>query len=657
MITLTQKEILQTLPFDKGESCTEWLETNGLGGYSGSTICGCNTRRYHGLLVAATTPPAERMVLLNKLDETLVTNNNRYQLGCNNYNGTISPDGYKYLTGFNRDIFPVFTYTAGGITITKTIAMVHGENTVVIWYEVIAASEAFTMQLLPLMAVRGYHNLAHANDYIKKHFSFLDGVFSAQLYDDTPTVFIHAPGAAFTSEPNWYYNFTYTAEKARGLDFVEDLYSHGYFSVPLKQGDKLGVIISAGDTKVNDAALLLEREMQRRQELLQKVPGNDDIRMLTLAADQFIVSRGGDDKTIIAGYPWFTDWARDTMIALPGLCLATGRFGDAKNILACFAKTVSMGMLPNRFMDNGQPPEYNNVDGTLWYFMAIYKYLLATGDQRFVLDEMLPVMEDIVNWHFKGTRYNIHVTADGLLYAGQQGQQLTWMDARVGNWVVTPRMGKPVEVQALWYNALQILAMLQRQAGRLADAGKTAANAARAKQSFIQQFWFEKGNYLYDVIDENGIPDAALRPNQLFAISLPFALLEGEKADAVLTAVIGQLYTPVGLRSLAPGDAHYVSIYAGTPYARDAAYHQGTVWSWLIGPYIDALLKVRKDVIAAQKAAGTFINKLQPLCAGSVPEIFNADAPHLPKGCVAQAWGVAEILRSKLAADENSDTV
>jgi len=579
MITLTKKDILQTLPFDKGESCTEWLETNGLGGYSGSTICGCNTRRYHGLLVAATTPPAERMVLLSKLEETIVTGNSRYNLGCNNYGGTISPAGYEYLSGFSKDIFPTFTYTAGGITLTKTIAMVHGENTVVVWYKVDQATGPFTLELLPLLAVRGYHNLAHANDYINEHYSFADGAFSAQLYNDTPTVFIQAPGATFTGEPNWYYNFNYTAEKARGLDFAEDLFSHGYFSVTLKQGDTLGVVISTEDTHGKDAAQLMKQELQRREGLLQNMPASNDIRMFTLAADQFIVKRGNDDKTIIAGYPWFTDWARDTMIALPGLCLTTGRFSDAKNILACFAKTVSMGMLPNRFMDNGQPPEYNNVDGTLWYFIAVFKYLLATKDAGFVLGELLPVLEDIISWHFKGTRYNIHVTDDGLLYAGEAGQQLTWMDARVGNWVVTPRMGKPVEAQALWYNALQILAMLQQRANRHADADKTSGFAAKAKQSFLQQFWFDKGGYLYDVIDENDEPDASVRPNQLFAISLPFALIESDKAEAVLETVTRLLYTPVGLRSLAPGDAHYVPMYGGTPYARDAAYHQGTVWS------------------------------------------------------------------------------
>lgn len=652
MIMLTRKEILQTLPFDKGESCMEWLETNGLGGYSGSTICGCNTRRYHGLLVAATAPPAERMVLLSKLDETLITGNNRYPLGCNNYNDTISPAGYEFLTGFSKNIFPSFIYTAGGITLTKTIAMMHGENTVVVWYDVLDATAPFTLELQPLMALRGYHTLEQANDYVKRHYNFADSVFTAQLYDNTPTIFIQAPGATFTNAPNWYYNFTYTAEKARGLDYSEDLFSHGHFAVSLKQGDKLGIIISTENTNGKDAALLMEQETQRRQALLQHMPANDDIRMLTLAADQFIVKRGNDDKTIIAGYPWFTDWARDTMIALPGLCLATGRFSDAKNILACFARTVNMGMLPNRFMDNGQPPEYNNVDGTLWYFIAIYRYLLATGDKSFVLDELLPVLEDIVSWHFKGTRYNIHVAIDGLLYAGETGQQLTWMDARVGNWVVTPRMGKPVEVQALWYNALQILAALQQQANRQADSDKTGGFAAKAKQSFIKQFWFNEGNYLYDVIDENGEPDASVRPNQLFAVSLPFALLEGAQAEAVLAIVTRHLYTSVGLRSLAPNDARYVSLYGGTPYARDAAYHQGTVWSWLIGPYADALLKVKKDTQAAKEIANRFMRELKPLCIGSVPEIFNADAPHLPKGCVAQAWGVGEVLRTLIGGIE-----
>jgi predicted glycogen debranching enzyme len=338
------------------------------------------------------------------------------------------------------------------------------------------------------------------------------------------------------------------------------------------------------------------------------------------------------------------------MISLPGLALSTGRFEDAKKILAAFAQSVSMGMLPNRFQEK-EPPEYNNVDGTLWYFIAVYKYLQATGDKKFVLNEILPVLKDIIDWHFKGTRYNIHADEDGLLYAGEIGQQLTWMDARIGTWVVTPRMGKPVEIQALWYNVLKIFSELLRMGrGAKSDlnlADKFESKAAKAKESFDKLFWYEEGKYLYDVIDETGTPDSTLRPNQLFAISLPFALLEGEKAEAVLKIITEKLYTPVGLRSLPAEDIHYVHHYGGDQWHRDSSYHEGTVWSWLLGAYVVASMKLnaKSGKLKAKKIVDDFKYHLNEGCIGSVSEIFDADAPHHPRGCVAQAWGVAEVLR------------
>ncbi|WP_317131465.1 amylo-alpha-1,6-glucosidase [Panacibacter ginsenosidivorans] len=352
-----------------------------------------------------------------------------------------------------------------------------------------------------------------------------------------------------------------------------------------------------------------------------------------------------EGATVIAGYHWFTDWGRDTMISLSGLCLSTGRYEDAKKILASFAKSVSMGMLPNRFQDNGEAPEYNNVDGTLWYFIAIKKYLEATGDRDFVIHEILPVIKEIIDWHYKGTRYNIHVEEDGLLYAGEFGQQLTWMDARIGTWVVTPRMGKPVEIQALWYNALKIFADLLRMNEQENDADIVELSAAKTKQSFEEKFWYAEGNYLYDVIGENNYPDPTLRPNQLFAISLPYPLIEEAKAAAVLQVVEDNLYTPVGLKSLPKTDSHYIPVYGGDAWHRDSAYHEGTVWSWLLGPYVDALMKVKSQKSKVKKIIDDFAYHLNEGCIGSVSEIFDADAPHHPRGCVAQAWGVAEVLR------------
>ncbi|HVX50504.1 MAG TPA: amylo-alpha-1,6-glucosidase [Chitinophagaceae bacterium] len=644
MITLAKNEILASLPFNNGEDAAEWLETNGLGGWSSSTISGCNTRRYHGLLVAAITPPAERMSLVSKLEETLITGESRFELGTNNYGNAIHPEGYNYLTLFTKDIFPCWMFEAGGIQLKKTIGMAYGENTTAILYEVIKASHPFTLQLLPLFSVRGYHNLAHANNTILTRYEFNNTILKVKLYDGTPEIFIKVPGADFNPQPYWFYNFNYSIEQARGLDYTEDLFSHGHFMIKLKDGDTLGIVISTGDNSGKEAQAILQAEQQRRKGLFttQGVPPLQ--RMLILAADQFIVQRGDNLKTVIAGYHWFTDWGRDTMISLPGLCLSTARYADAKKIIIAFAGSVSKGMLPNRFQDGGQPPEYNNVDGTLWYFIAVYKYLQVTGDKDFILNEILPVLKDIIDWHYKGTRYNIHTDADGLLYAGEKGIQLTWMDARVNNQVVTPRMGKPVEIQALWYNALKIFAVLLALNNQQNDAEVMNTNAAKAKHNFSEKFWYD-GGYLYDVIDENGNADASLRPNQLFAVSLPFPLVEKEKAAAILRAVTETLYTPAGLRSLSPTDPRYIGSYTGNQYQRDSAYHQGTVWAWLIGPYIDAVIRVSDDRGKAATVIETFARHLKQFYITTIPEIFDGDAPHRPKGCIAQAWSVAELLR------------
>lgn len=623
----------------------EWLETNGLGGWSSSSVIGSNTRRYHGLLVAATNPPAERMALVSKLDETIVCDGQRFELATNNYGDVVHPQGFQYVSRFLKDLFPVWIYEAGEIQLQKTIAMIHGENTVVIIYKVLKSPAPFTLELLPLLSVRGYHAVSQANEAVQQQYSFVNDVFHTRLYDGTPDIFFKVPSAGFAPDAKWFYHFNYSVEKYRGLDYMEDLYAPGTFNVNLQEGETLGIIISTGNPVNQDAHNLLENETRRRQALLPAEPVRDITRQLILAADQFIVKRGDHLKTIIAGYHWFTDWGRDTMISLPGLCLSTGRFTDAKKILSAFAQSVSMGMLPNRFQDNNEPPEYNNVDGTLWYFIAVHKYLEATGDSNFILNDILPVLKEIIDWHFKGTRFNIHVDEDGLLYAGEQGQQLTWMDARIGSWVVTPRMGKPVEIQALWYNALQIFAHLLLLNQQETDAAQVIASAQKAKNSFTGKFWWTGGNYLFDLINEFGEPITDLRPNQLLAISLPFPLIEGEQAKMVLQAVEDQLYTPVGLRTLPKTDQHYIPVYGGDAYHRDSAYHEGTVWSWLLGPYIDALIKVHQSPTKAIEVINAFSYHMNEGCIGSVSEIFDAEPPHHPRGCIAQAWGVAELLR------------
>lgn len=625
----------------------EWLDTNGLGGWSGASITGANTRRYHGLLVAAVKPPADRMVLLSKLDEILVINEKRIELGTNHYaEDVISPNGFNYIHSFSKDLFAEWIYEVEGIRLKKTIAMVHGENTVVVCYEVLHAKGKCFMELLPLMAARGYHTLAHEGPQMHWDAGFEKEVFHNQP-DGDQHLYIKVPEATYRHSPRWFNNFTYQVEAYRGLDYSEDLFNHGVFTLSLKKGDTVGIIISTNDPVQKDAFILLANEKLRREALLNNQSADETMRSLLLAADQFIVKRDETLKTVIAGYHWFTDWGRDTMISLPGLTLCTGRFEDAKKILGAFANSVSQGMLPNRFQDYGEAPEYNNVDGTLWYFIAVYKYLQSTNDKKFVLQQILPVLKDIMEWHHKGTRYHIHEESDGLLYSGEPGVQLTWMDAKVGDWVVTPRIGKAVEIQALWYNALCIYAELLLLNKEKEPATIYEQKAALVKKNFIQQFYNEATGYLYDVIDGD-VKDDALRPNQLFAIGLPFALVNDVTiAGNVLKITAEKLYTPVGLRSISPDDSHYSGVYGGDAWHRDAVYHQGTVWSWLLGPYIDAVMIVYGDKgkKKAEEIISAFKYHLGEACIGSVSEIFDGDAPHHPRGCVAQAWGVAEIIR------------
>jgi predicted glycogen debranching enzyme len=626
----------------------EWLETNGLGGWASSTIAGAHTRRYHGLLVAATHPPVGRMVLLSKLDETIVLDERRFELGCNRYPGAVHPRGYEYLQSFSKDLFPVFEYEVEGVRLRKTIAAINGENTTLVLYEVLEAGVAFSFELRPFVAYRDYHSMAHANDAIRREANFTDGVFRAQPYDGTPELFIANPGAAFDAQPDWYRNFEYGIEQYRGLDYLEDLFTHGTFKLNLKAGDRLGISISTANPKGRDAFKLFAGEKRRREKLLDSPSNKDEFsKILTLAADQFVVKRGEDLRTIIAGYHWFSDWGRDTMISLPGICLVTGRFGDAKKILRAFAQSVSQGMLPNRFPDAGEQPEYNTVDATLWFFVAVYKYLQATDDEKFVRNVLMPILRDIIAWHDRGTRYRIHVDADGLLYAGEPGAQLTWMDAKVGDWVVTPRQGKAVEINALWYNALMIFVELSKRFGNINEASRFAQRAEHVKKRFVEVLWNEAAGCLYDYIDGDH-RDAAIRPNQIFALSLPFPLLDGDKAKQVLKIVEEKLYTPVGLRSLAATEPGYRPHYGGDQWSRDSAYHQGTVWSWLLGPMITAI--VRAEGKAGKQRAKKLLENITPHLSdagiGAISEIFDAEPPHTPHGCMAQAWGVAEVLRA-----------
>jgi predicted glycogen debranching enzyme len=607
----------------------EWLETNGIGGFASSTVTGRNTRRYHGLLVAATKPPLGRKVLLSKLDETLIVGDRRIELACNRYPGVIHPRGDLYLKTFRNDPFPTFIYEVDRVELTKTVFMVHGENTTVIEYSWTGSA---MLELRPLIAFRDYHATAHENGAINGDIEVMPGLVKCSPYQGCPDLYVAHSTAEVQRAGDWYRNFEYDVEQERGLDYREDLF-HPF---TLKFADSATILASIEPKVVENTAKLRVFELERRRSVAGTAPADDPFAVaLTRAADQFLVARG-EGSTVIAGYHWFSDWGRDTMIALPGLTLATGRYGEARQILRAFAASVDRGMLPNRFPDAGETPEYNTVDATLWFFEAVRAYHEHTGARAFV-DEILPVLADIIEWHQRGTRYGIRVDADGLLLAGEPGVQLTWMDAKIGDWVVTPRHGKPVEIQALWYNALRIM---EEFTGDL----RYCAMAARARESFRAQFWCESTGCLYDVPG-----DASIRPNQIFAASLPHSMLDTETARTVVDAVERHLLTPYGLRTLAPSDPHYRGRYEGGPGERDSAYHQGTVWPWLMGPFVTAYRKVYGRSPEWSSAFRQFVEEQG---SGYIPEVFDGDAPHRPGGCLSQAWSVAELLRC-VAAGEN----
>lgn len=625
----------------------EWLETNGLGGYSCSTVINANTRRYHGLLVAATRPPVGRMVMVSKLEDKVIAGEKIYHLSSNKYRGTIYPTGYIFQKEFKRELFPEFVYQTNGIEMRKTIVALHGENTVLVLYEVLKANKNFTLELKPLLAAKGHHELSHFNHRINPVAIFENGIMRTRPYPDSPEIFISAPGGHYEHVPDWYYQFEYVEEQKRGEEAHEDLFSPGKLYIPMEAGSKVGLIVSTENPEGRDPWALFAAEKIRRQKLIKTVGSPSPmLQTLTLAADQFLVERGEGGKSIIAGYPWFCDWGRDTMISLPGICLANGRYEEAKQILRAYASEVDSGMIPNRFPEKGENPVYNTIDATLWFFVAVYKYLMESGDRDFVEKEIMPVLADILSWHEKGTRYNIHTDDDGLLCGGIGGVQLTWMDAKCGDWVVTPRMGKAVEINALWYNAWEIFSYLNTLAGNTAIASVASRKARQIKRQFQVQFWNQEKGCLYDYIDKD-IRDEAVRPNQIFAISLPFPLMSNTKSYQILKVVEEELLTSRGLRSLSDQDAQYQSKYQGDLMSRDGAYHQGTVWGWLMGPYIDALVKI-KGLAGKEEARTLFLNMDEHLregCISSVSEIFDGNSPHKARGCFAQAWSVAELLR------------
>ncbi len=626
----------------------EWLETNGIGGYASSSVAGAGTRRYHGLLVAATRPPLGRVVMLSRFDETLVIGGERFQISCDVYPGAVHPEGYRHMTSFRLDPFPRWTYEVAGLEIERSIFMVYGENTTVCRWRVSDRSGSEVdcrLELRPFMAFRDHHHLRQAEAGFGAGYMSGAGWTGFAPYEDMPTLYLAHGGAAVERTGVWYRNFEYAIERERGFDHHEDLFQP--FSLSFDLASEAVVIASTKQRLASQAAELEKAELRRRADIVVRSEVKDEsLWPLVLASDQFIVERG-HGQSVIAGYHWFSDWGRDTMIALAGLTLATNRHDVARGILLEFARHISEGMLPNRFPDEGETPDYNTVDATLWYFEAVRAYVEASDDEA-TLRELYPRLADIVEWHVKGTRYGIHLDTDGLLAAGAEGHQLTWMDAKVGDWVVTPRRGKPVEIQALWYNALRVMESFARRFGDGEKADDYADMAEIAKESFVGQFWNADAECLYDVVDGEE-RDASIRPNQIFAVSLPHSMLDTARARKVVDRVEAELLTPVGLRSLSPNDPSYVGIYTGSPLQRDGSYHQGTVWSWPIGHFIDAYRKVHSVDPRAESAIEEMLaplrEHLHEAMIGQVSEIFDGDAPHHPRGAAAQAWSVAELLR------------
>ncbi|MFY9432808.1 MAG: amylo-alpha-1,6-glucosidase [Thermacetogeniaceae bacterium] len=624
----------------------EWLLTNGIGGFASSTIIGLNTRRYHGLLVASLNPPVDRRLLVAKLDEDLYIDDQLYVLGTNQVRDGYAQRGYVYLQRFERYPFPTYTYQMEGVFLIKTILMVHGENTTVVHYKVINPfQKEISLYIFPLLNCRDFHYITRENQWPFQQELIEGKQLKVEPYKESPHIYMVFDQLSYKSDPSWYRGMYYLIEDYRGLPCYEDHHIPGYFYKNFNKSEEFSIVVSTEEVKDFDYDACMKREKERQQQLLEQAGCRDDfIQKLVLAADDFIVYRASTGrKSIIAGYPWFNDWGRDAMIALPGLTLCTRRFQDARDILATFAEHTKEGLVPNMFTD-GEEPLYNTVDASLWFIYAVQKYLAYTKDYAFVKNHLWKTMQEIICCYRDGTRYGIGMEQDGLIRAGSSGLQLTWMDAKVGDWVVTPRQGKPVEVNALWYNALMLMSELAVAMNNRDDYGELAAIAGR---SFVDLFWYEEGGYLYDVIEESN-KDPHLRPNQIIAVSLPYSPLPFPKARSVVMRTFEKLYAVYGLRSLSPDDQDFRGDYGGDQYRRDGAYHQGTVWSWLLGHFVTACMKVldsQERSTIAHLLIAPFKDHLRQHGIGTVSEIFEGDHPFIPRGAFAQAWGVGELLR------------
>jgi predicted glycogen debranching enzyme len=671
------REICGDLP---SAASREWLVTNGLGGFASGIVTGSATRRYHGILFAALHPPVGRTQLVAAVDEIAHYSGSDFSLATHQWaGGSVDPQGFRLIERFHLDgMNPVWTYALADALLEKRIWMRQGENTTYLQYTLVRASASLSLDLKVLVNYRDFHATTHAGDWHMRIDPIENGVV-VTAFDGALPFYLKCANASCEIHSEWYRNSFFPAEQERGLDDREDHLFAASFNAELPVGESILLVCSTEANALLDAQTASAEQDNHHAKLFQfwqeahSTPEDRDagsegqledaptwLWQLVLAADQFIVKRPlpatagdpakaalpveTDGRSIIAGYHWFADWGRDTMIALPGLTLTTGRPEVARRILLAFARFVDGGMLPNNFPDAGGSPEYNTVDAALWYFEAVRQYFSVTQD-AVTLQKLFPVLTSMIEAHVAGTRYNIHVDpADGLLYAGGPGLQLTWMDAKIGDWVVTPRTGKPVEINALWINALET--MKQFAAILVRPSQRYDTLSAHAAASF-PKFWNAERQCCFDVIDAPEIgADASLRPNQIFAVSLPFSPLTASQQKSVVEICAKQLLTSHGLRSLAPGENGYGGHYGGDSHARDSVYHQGTVWGWLLGPFALAHFRVYGDRAAALRILEPLGRRIHAYGLGTVGEIFDGDAPFAPRGCIAQGWTVAELLRA-----------
>jgi predicted glycogen debranching enzyme len=638
----------------------EWLLTNERGGYASSTVVGCNTRRYHGLLVGSLNPPVNRIMALSNCLETVVCGGQTFDLSTFEFYDKLSFEGYKNLKRFWLDSGVHFDCQAGPVELTKSIYLLQDSDTVAMVYDFKSVKSPLEFFLRPFINLRDFHDLQ--NSYSRLCSRWFDG--GLLVRHDTPDsceLFLKCLSMDFKSDPQWWFNFTYREDKSRGQHCIEDLWMPGIFKSNIDRPTKIILWANLSQRYEPDsvrAKFNIEKvcgELSSYRENLLVTAGAKDRKYQTicLAADQFITKRRINSPhrtTILAGFPWFADWGRDAFISLPGLLISTNRFEEAKSVLTTFAEVADNGMIPNRFDDRSNTAYFNSIDASLWFINASFLYLQAASDLTTFTGKLLPAIDQIIDSYQNGTRFGTHADGDGLITAGNKQTQLTWMDAKYEGVAFTPRYGKAVEINALWYNALCFMSQFYDKTD-VEKANHYTIMAEKVKESFCRLFWNDAGEYLNDCVLPDGKIDAVIRPNQIFAVSLPFSPLSPQQQAAVVNKVRNKLLTPYGLRTLDPGDINYRGTYIGPQKDRDAAYHQGTIWAYLIGPFVEAYLKINGFGPKSKTEAAEFIGPLmqhltEDACLGSVSEIFDGDPPHHPRGCIAQAWSVAELLRA-----------